>query len=185
MTLISKQIYQQNELNSAVDQNNTYFVIDMLDPSGSGQYLTYRLTAAQCKQLFNCTCLQTVKSVFTASQISNLFTTPRPLVQAQGAGTFIQPVGYFVIYNFVSSDYTSNQSLAILLNGNASVYGNILLPNAGVNTLQTVYSGGSSPNPGVIANVENQPLMLSGVGGNPGGGNSTLTVYTTFTVITA
>jgi hypothetical protein len=183
MTLQVKQIYQQQDLKSGINPASTYFVIDMQDPV-SGNWLTYRVTCSQLNQLLQCQCLVTVKTVLTSAQILALNTTPVVLVPSFGAGTIIRPIAFCFAYTFGTVAYATNTSMIVSLNGiTDSDYAIFSL--SGLASSVTAPIGASSAHTGVITDLENQSLTAYVLGGNPTAGDGTLTIYTSFTVITA
>ena len=121
---MGKQIYQQTSLGGDIDQSNSYFVIDMLDPV-SGKYITYRVTSGQLGSLISklnqgC-CTATVKVTLTSSQLLNLYTTPIVLVPASGSGTTIVPLFFLYQYVYGTTDYSLTGTIKVVSNGNNNI----------------------------------------------------------------
>ena len=189
MTLIAKQIYQQNILAVPIDSGSAVFAIDMIDPAGSGKYLTYKVTASQIASLLGCKCILESKVTLTSAQILALNSVPQQIVPAPGAGLIIQPVSFLFAYNYNSAAYATNKTLIIYNNASQSLeyfLNDTLLAQTSSSTAVTVASvGGTQIINSPISSVENQPLMIYVQTGNPTGGDATLTIYTTYTIVTA
>lgn len=126
--------------------------------------------------------LKVVKVSFSAAEILNLFTTPKNLVAAQGAGTVIMPIRIIINKTYVSTTYTTNLNL-VMGTGTvfASTFSNALGFSASEIAGYTVVSNGSvSPATSSI----NAPITLAAATGNPVAGDGTMDVYLYYVVIT-
>jgi len=190
---MNKQIYQQTRLNGAISTDNTFFVIDMLDPV-SKTYKTYSITSAQLgafvKSLESGCCTLTTKTSLTSAQILNLYSTPQIIVPSAGAGTYIQPLGIDFSLTYGTTAYATHTQLYAYNNGN----GNPSLAFASNNSILIVtqssvasnyVNGGGFALPVPLSAMENQPLMLTVATGNPTAGDSILDIYVTYKVVTA
>lgn len=183
-----QQIYQQTQLLSPIDPNNSYFVIDMLDPV-SKKYLTYKVTSTQLGALLqsmskSC-CTYTIKTTLSSAQILNLYTTPVILVPSPGSGLVIQPLDFVISYLFVTTDYDGPTSgFKIYNNGyTGGAYVQLNLPSYGADATTVTGSGTNSFAQFSFSSIVNQPLIVSN-SANPVDGDGTLVIYTTFKVIT-
>lgn len=180
--MAAKQIYQQTSLGGDIDENNSYLVIDMLEPS-SGKYITYRVTPIQLRNLFACNCLNIIKTTLKSSDILNLFTTPITIVPAAGPGTIVIPISFTGEYNYGTTPYVTNTTLLFQNNGNSSAHYNVFVISGSVNLFSDTQKGGIQGSGLPLTALENQSLIVTSAG-NPTGGDGTLTLYTAFTILT-
>ena len=187
---MNKQIYQQAQLPGSITTDNSYFVIDMLDPV-SNTYKTYRINPGQladlCQKLSGCNCVHTIKTSLTSAQILLLNSNPQVLVPAAGAGTILLPLSTVISYTYSTAAYATNTNLQCYNNGltDAVVYnrqGTIITQTA--NHVR-IDAAGSSDAASTLSLYENQSLMINIETGNPTAGDGTLVIYTTFIVLTA
>lgn len=181
-TPLVKQIYQQANLpGTGISTDNSYFVIDMLNPA-IGQYITYRVTTQQLKDLLQCKCVITVKTTITAAQLLNIFNSPVILVPSFGAGIIIQPFSFLFAFTSGTTPYNTNTTLRIKNGGPTNfAYNNSNILGAATSTI-TAASIIADSQAGVISSMANQNLNITSLGGNPLSGDGTLVVYSSFTV---
>lgn len=122
------------------------------------------------------------KVSFSSAEILNLFTTPKTLVAAQGAGTVVMPMRILFNKTYVSITYTTNINLVM---GTGTVFASTFSNALGFSSSEiagyTVVSNGSvSPATSSI----NAPITLAAATGNPAAGNGTMDVYIYYVVIT-
>lgn len=121
------------------------------------------------------------KITLTSAEILDLYTTPKTLVAAPGAGKFIRPISIFYKLTYNSAAYTTNTQL-VVKNGTLS-----FLTNTTVLIATSDYSGvymASSAQLGGTADFIDTPLILTTNAGNPAAGNSAVDVYISYEVIT-
>ncbi len=129
----------------------------------------------------------TVKKTISSAEILNSFTSPITLVAAPGASKIIQVVSSFIVgFNWNSIAYATNTAASI-------GYYNAFLFTI-VSDVFFSYTGDGSfyyPTTSVgtsnlpATRIVNCPLVFQTKVGNPTAGNSTLTIYTTYTIIDA
>jgi len=125
----------------------------------------------------------TVKISLSSAEILALSTTPKTLIAAQGAGTYINVLSAAFRYNFVSAAYATNYTLRLELGSmNPLVTTNIIITGTSNDWIvssptQTLEVSGSP-------DWVNVPLKARIVGGNPTAGDSTVDIYVTYNVIT-
>jgi hypothetical protein len=123
----------------------------------------------------------TKKISLSSAEILQLFTTPKTLVAAQGANTYIMPIRILVRNNFNSIAYATNINL-VLANGLVaqSVFTSALGQTSNYLSSYTITSNAGSSD---VAGNTNVALTLSAQTGNPTAGNGTIDVYLTYNVI--
>jgi len=126
----------------------------------------------------------TVKVSLSSAEILALFTTPKELIAAPGAGKFIQPIA--VVYNFTygTTTYTTNVSLNIgydpVANGSIT---NTTILGAGQSRLARALF--SSANTFVLSSFDpvNKGFYAHVHAGDPLSGDGTLDIIITYCII--
>jgi hypothetical protein len=128
-------------------------------------------------------CIQgTAKLTIASADVLTLNTTPLTIVAAQGAGYAIEVLSASLRMVFNSVAYATNTRVEILASG-ASVpqlqFGTGVLSSAS-NVLNSIGKGG-----GVGTNmIDNTSIVVSVDSGDPTAGDSDITVYITYRIIT-
>ena len=142
---------------------------------------TAQQTALDLKQNIT-NALQTVKVSISSAQILAMFSTPITIIAAPGAGKLISIDKAIFVYNFNTTAYNTNTTIALYDGAAREMQVASFL--AGGSTL-SVYLGQSISYAGISGvPASNQPATLYSVGGAPLAGNSTITVYVTYSIIT-
>jgi hypothetical protein len=124
----------------------------------------------------------TVKVSLTSPEILDLNVTPKVLVAAQGADTYINVLSVAMRYNWNSIAYTTNTTLRVEMGSfSPIVTTNTII--AGTDDDFIVTSPTQSLSVTGTPDWVNAPLRLRAVSGNPAAGDSTLDVYITYNVI--
>jgi len=124
------------------------------------------------------TSVLTAKVTLSSAEILALFTTPKQLIAAPGAGKIIVPLAVSYRLNFNSIAYTTNLNLRLRMNGTLTQNSGILGLGATSYSLQPLAGGAYS------ADITNTALTIDVATGNPAAGNSTMDVYVTYTIVT-
>lgn len=110
----------------------------------------------------------------SSADILDLHNTPITLVAAPGAGKFLVPHRWVVVYTYGSSDY--------LIDSDPDIY----FAGAGSNTLTTMLGQSNGGNESRTGNwgscPEDAPLLAGGMAGNPTDGDGTLTVTVWYSI---
>jgi hypothetical protein len=160
------------ELKATMLLNNVDNTSDANKPVSTAQ----AVAIAAAGNVFN------VKVSLTSAEILALFTTPKVLVAAPGAGKVIMPLRILINMVYNSATYATNTNLIAGLN---TVFQTTLTGALGFSTNQlatyTLITAAGTSTPATSTNVS---FTLSAATGNPTAGNSPLDVYLTYTVIT-
>lgn len=121
----------------------------------------------------------TVKVTVVSAEILQLFTTPKTLVAAPGAGFMILPVNVTYFLHAGGIVYATTTDLNLSLNGSIDTTASGLLSSAAdkIEVRSPVFTNNN-------AVAVNAALKLACLSANPTAGNGTLTVYITYTIVT-
>jgi hypothetical protein len=130
--------------------------------------------------------VQTTTLTLTSAQILSLYTLPVQVVPAPGAGQIINPIAFTLQYKFGTVAYTVPPQGIQFISGTPShdeyvgvSTANLLdAPSSRVTTATA--SGQVGGDPAVYAN---QPLLVALSNSDPTGGDGTLTITVTYTVV--
>lgn len=120
----------------------------------------------------------TVKVSLSSAEILQLFTTPKELIAAPGAGKVINTLQIFIKLNYNSVQYTGN-NMQIRINGTSLN----LIDNAFYKNIEDRWFF-AFPLPGQsLIDPSNQALIFTVDSANPTSGNSTMDCYITYNII--
>jgi hypothetical protein len=130
-------------------------------------------------------CIQgTAKLTIASADVLQLNSTPLTIVSAQGAGTLIEVISASASIDFNTTAYTTNTALQLSLGGDA------ILGQIGTNFLASTVSKTTSSftrqsaTAGQTQSLENSALIVTNSVGDPTAGDSDITVYVTYRIIT-
>ena len=123
----------------------------------------------------------TVKVSLSSAEILALFTTPKTLVAAQGAGTVLVPIRILINEIYNSIVYATNTTLIV---AGGTIFSTNLSSALGFSSSQLATFTLNTNATGSPASSTNTALTLTTSVGNPTAGNSTIDVYITYAVIT-
>src|SRR5690349_7998744 len=131
--------------------------------------------------------VQTATITLTSAQILGLYTTPVQVVPAPGTGQLLNPLSFTLQYKFGSTPYTVSPQGIQFISGapGRDEYGSVTTsnlldaPSSRVATASANGQAGGDP-----ATYANQPLMVDLSTSDPTGGDGTLTITVTYTVVT-
>lgn len=118
----------------------------------------------------------TEKITLTPTEILNLGTVPITLISAKGEGTLIQVLSIIGSLDFNSSAYTTHTNLNVFENGTIWQNNNLLTATADI-IRQFTQTGGTLLS-------DNTDVQIKVDGGNPAAGDSPITIYVTYIIIT-
>lgn len=121
-----------------------------------------------------------LKVSLTAAQILNSFTTPLVLVPAAGAGTIIRPSSIVFINKFLTTAFSSPNSMSVYL-GSLTPFTSAIFQSA--NNAIELRAMTTASSVGMLDCV-NVPLMLKTNTANPTLGDGSMDFYITYAVIT-
>jgi hypothetical protein len=123
-----------------------------------------------------------VKVSVSSAEILALFTTPKTLVAAPGAGKMILPLRVLVYGHFGTVAYTGNTTLQI---GNSTLFSTNLTAALGFSADQlatyTLITNAGTSTPAASINTA---LQLTTLSGNPTAGDSTVDIHVTYIIVT-
>jgi len=127
----------------------------------------------------------TVKVSLTSAEILNLFTTPKQIIAAPGAGFCIQPICFFYEYNYGTTTYNTNQTLELRYAGvAANVNSNTILSRIfSVKARQGSLSTTLLTYIDSTQEIENKAFEVTVQTGNPTDGDGTLNIHVTYCII--
>jgi len=118
----------------------------------------------------------TVKVSLSSAEILQLFTTPKTLIAAPGAGFVIKPINQMAKNNYGTLTYSGNNMLTSL--GGSSVF------STGVYTLgNDGFDLKSAAGFTTSTDLENLPLIATISSSNPITGDGTVDLYITYCII--
>jgi len=120
----------------------------------------------------------------SSAEVLDIFTTPKVIVPAPGAGKFIHVVSIAGYLDYQGVVYTTNTALFFKYN-NISLSINTASWNIAQTTDKIFRFALTSNGTGETqATLEDQPITLSEIAGNPAAGNSPLKVFIIYQIIT-
>lgn len=168
---------------SALD--DTYYgVVFTLD--GDANKVVFEDAVAQANSNNGCVCIESVRVVIPSAEVLALFTTPKEIIPAQGAGTLIEPMSVIgKMYNN-TTPYVMNVGFAISANGASKA---ICYSDKFINTVTSSpsYHKFELLQPTIISNtnlIENAAIEAKVAVGNPTGGDGDIEIFATYRVIT-
>jgi hypothetical protein len=127
-----------------------------------------------------------VKVSITSAEILQMFTTPKVLVAAPGAGKLIVPISFTFRINYLTTAYATNTNMIFgwgsTSGGALATYTSILAQSQNVLELNAI--GSVFGVFGSNASLVNQPLTARVPTGNPTAGDSSIDWYITYMIIT-
>ncbi len=164
-------------LQSGITGSNINFTLPTSYPSTNGQILS-ATTGGVMSWIEG---IRTLKVTLTSAQILALNSVPIQLIAAPGAGFAIQPISIATkISTYGGSAYSSFTNMRFYLNSLASFLVSDTVTLSSVSTVFTT-PGGNINNGGNM--IENAPLMVAVLNGNPTAGNSDVIVYISYRII--
>ena len=169
--------------------DSTLFIIDhLLDEDNMASDSATQVPSQQSvKAYVDNYASRTTKISLSSAEILALFTTPKQLVAAPGAGKMVNLHNIKFVYTFVSAAYATNTTLQVLY-GSTSASSIVSQSNiiSGTNSL-TAFIGATNAAVTIcntpVSSFTNTALNLTVVTGNPTGGDSTMDVYVTYSII--
>jgi hypothetical protein len=132
--------------------------------------------------VFSSNVLSTKVTISTA-EILAMNTTPKQLIAAQGAGTFVEVLSIVFYLDYNSAAYATNTDLNYQYGSPSSVTG-AFVGAVTINSTADYIQVRKLDLDTNSANLINKPFLLNVATGNPTAGNSPLYVYLTYRVIT-
>ena len=132
----------------------------------------------------SCACLKEVSLTIASADVLQLNSTPLTIVPAQGVGTVIEVVSVSARIDFNTTAYTTNTPLQLSFGG-GSILGQIG-SNFLASTVSKITSSFTeqSATAGQTQSLENSSLVVTNSSGDPTSGDSDITVYLLYRVIT-
>ena len=127
-------------------------------------------------------CIQgTAKLTIATADVLTLNTTPIEIVAAPGAGYAIEVLSASIKMVYVSATYTTNTNLILITST-----GSDKQASTDIGQISTTFSRFEleMSSPDATQYVENQAVVVSVDGGDPTAGDSDITVYVTYRIIT-
>jgi hypothetical protein len=163
------------------DIDSTYNTI-VFDSSGDTYQVEFEAATHQANDNNGCICIKEASLTIPSADVLTLNSTPIEIVPAQGVGTAIEVLSASMkmVYNSVA--YATNTNITIAASGATEYqyeFGSI--PLASTSNVFATTQG----NDDTIDNIiENDSIVVSTDTGNPTAGDSEITVYVVYRVIT-
>lgn len=167
------------------DIDSSYNVV-VFDPSGNTNQVAFQAATHQANTNNGCICVKSASVDITNAQILALNTTPIQLIPAQGAGTVIQVLNWAVKIENTGTPFATNTVLAITHPSASADLGRDVADVVLKSTVDrtTAISIRTSPPVGETQMIENEPVNVTVLTGDPTAGSGNITVYVTYRVIT-
>ena len=166
---------------SALD--DTYNTI-VFTSDGDTNQVVFEDAVAQANSNNGCVCLQEASLTIASADVLQLNSTPLTIVAAQGVGTAIEVLSASINIDFNTSAYATNTNL-LIKNSTANTdqfRGGAVLEST-VSTFKSLIL--TEPSGATDTQIiDNDALKVTVSGGNPTAGDSDITVYVTYRVIT-
>lgn len=167
------------------DLDSTYNVI-AFDSNGNTYQLELQSAVSQATTNLGCVCVKSATLSIANADILTLNTTPLELIPAQGAGTVIEVLNWVVKISNTTTPFATNTVLAITNpSGDADLgrdAGDVVLKST-VDKICAI-STRTSPPVGDTQMIENEPVNITVLTGNPTAGTGDITVDILYRVIT-
>jgi hypothetical protein len=129
-------------------------------------------------------CIQgTAKLTIATADVLTLNSTPLTIVAAQGVGTVIQVISASVKIDFNTTPYATNIQLQIISSGSVKAQHSQNVLDASVSTVRFLAEQAATVATDTQL-LENADLQVAVRTGNPTAGDSDITVYVTYRIIT-
>lgn len=127
----------------------------------------------------------TAKISISSAEILALFSTPKTLIAAPGAGKIIQPLMFLHVYTYGTVTYATNTNADIYYNGSLTLVGTTIL-NRTASTIQRQGAASTTAASFLTASqvIVDRDLMLNVQTGDPTAGDGTLVIYVSYLIIT-
>jgi hypothetical protein len=129
-------------------------------------------------------CIQgTAKLTIASADVLQLNSTPLTIVAAQGIGTVIQVISASVKIDFNTTPYATNIQLQIISSGSVKAQHSQNVLDASVSTVRFLAEQAATVATDTQL-LENADLQVAVRTGNPTAGDSDITIYVTYRIIT-
>ena len=152
-------------------------------PNGDTNKVVFEDAVAQANSNNGCVCLQEASLTIASADVLQLNSTPLTIVAAQGAGTAIDVVSASMLMNFNSVAYATNVQLSLKTDGSTDYQADSRINNT-ANTIRKFAIATTLASATATQLVENAALQVTVTTGDPTAGDSDITVYVTYRVIT-
>lgn len=130
--------------------------------------------------------LTTATVDITSSEILNIFTTPKQIIAAPGAGKILQVVSLMAYYKFGTTAYSASASFAFKYDNASGAAVNIssltMLDNAADALIFPELA--TQTNDVLVTPYVNKNIIFTNTSANPTSGDGTLRIYVTYKTIT-
>lgn len=146
--------------------SNNVIARALWDTSGSGSVSVYASSAPTTGQVLTATSptlatwqtpgvsVQNVTISLNTAQLATLNTVPVTILAAQGAGTLIIPLSYYVAYTYSTSPYSTGGTVSLKYTGLSETGASVVMPGLGDGNTTSYYAssvsfvgGGAVPYP--------------------------------------
>jgi hypothetical protein len=129
-------------------------------------------------------CIQgTAKLTIATADVLHLNTTPIEIVAAPGAGYAIEVISASMKMVYVSATYATNTSLELITAGATNSQASTVIKNS-VSTIRRFADATTLASATATQLVDNAALNVTVASGDPTAGDSDITVYVTYRIIT-
>jgi len=169
----------------ATNIDSTYNVV-VFDSSGETYQVEFEAATHQANTNNDCICIKQASLTIPSADVLQLNTTPLTIVPAQGVGTAIEVLSACVSIDYGTTPYATNVGLSLRCDDGGSVEPQVIsltALNASTSSIRklAVDSTFAAADSQILENI---PLEVYVPTGNPTAGDSDITVYVTYRVIT-
>lgn len=167
------------------DVNSTHNTI-VFDSSGNTYQVEFEAATHQANTNNGCICVKEASLTIASADVLQLNTTPLTIVAATGVGTAIEVLSACVSIDYGTTPYAINVGLSLRCDDGGSVEPQVIsltALNASTSSIRklTVDSTFAAADSQISENI---PLEVYVPTGNPTVGDSDITVYVTYRIIT-
>jgi hypothetical protein len=163
------------------DIDSTYNTI-VFDSSGNTYQVEFEAATHQANDNNGCICVKEASLTIPSADVLTLNSTPIDIVPAQGVGTAIEVISASVKIDFNTTAYATNTVIMLITDTATSQQSNANI-NATSNQIGK-FRNTEVGSPSLTQLIENKALNVFVDTGNPTAGDSDITVYVTYRVIT-
>lgn len=165
---------------SAIDSTHNVIVFTS---DGDTNQVVFEDAVAQANSNNGCVCLQEASLTIASADVLQLNSTPLTIVASQGAGTAIEVISASVDIDFNTTPYATNTFIQLIVSGATTAQYGAGILNATVATTKKLAEI-STTSATTTQLITNSSLQVSTLTGDPTAGDSDITVYVIYRVIT-
>ena len=152
------------------------------DNTGDTNQTPFFEAVSRANEVNECECIKSASLTIASADVLTLNTTPIEIVAAQGVGKYIEVISASVNIDFNSVAYATNTTLQLINSG--STVEQFASPTLDASIAQIANFSAATPSAAQVQLTANTALNVSVKSGDPTAGDSDITVYVLYRVVT-